>query len=250
MADSSHNPDKPTGLRAIAATLKPTLSMSQLLAALLCALLGFALVAQLRLSGEDELATLRQDDLVLLLDDVTSRADQMEAEVLRLQASRDELISGADSERVALDLALARAGTEGILSGRLEATGPGIHITVDDPNRTLRASHLFNLLEELRNAGAEAAQVNGVRLVASSSFEDVAGKIQVDGQLLTAPFEWTVIGDPATLDRALEIHGGALPTIRREGGTTEAQMAEVVVIDATVQIEDPRFAQPVDSDEG
>ena len=236
-----------SGLQLLGRALRPQFSRAQFLAGGLCALLGFALVTQVRLAGRDELATLRQDDLVILLDEVTHRADQLEAEVTRLQGSRDELASGADSDRVALELAQARAESEGILSGRLPAQGVGLHIDIDDPAGTLQAAHLYNLLEELRNAGAEVAQVNGVRLVTTSSFIDVGGAIVVDGTALVAPYRWAVIGDPATLDRAIEIHGGALPTIRREGGIAATTRAELVTVDATVALTNPAFARPLET---
>lgn len=230
--------------------LKPAYSRSQLLAGVLCALLGFALVAQVRLSGQDELGTLRQEDLVRVLDDVTGRSEQLDGEVSRLQASRDELVSGTDSARAALELAQARAAAEGILSGRLPAEGPGVRVVIRDPGGELNAQLMVNLLEELRNAGIEVAQVNGVRLVASSSFVDGAAGIEVDGALIQSPFEWIVIGDPATVDRALEIPGGALPRIRAAGATTdETELLDLVTVDATVELSDPRHARPVEPDD-
>ena len=230
--------------------LKPSWSRSQLLAGVLCALLGFALVAQVRHSGQDELATMRQDDLVRLLDDVTNRSEQLEAEVSRLQASRDELVSGTDSARAALELAEARAAAEGILSGRLPAEGPGVRFTIYDPQGKLVAANLVNLLEELRNAGTEVAQVNDIRIVASSAFVGTSRGIQLDGHLLESPLEWVVIGDPATIDRALEIPNGALPQIRAAGATTgETEQLEHVSIDATVELREPRFVRPLDRED-
>jgi uncharacterized protein YlxW (UPF0749 family) len=239
----------PTAWQRIARALRPSFSRSHVLAGVLCALLGFALVVQVRQSGNDELSSLRQDDLVRLLDEVTGRAQQLESEVSHLQASRDELASGTDKAQAALDLAQQRATSEGILSGRLPAQGPGVTIDVTDPNGELEAARLFNVLEELRNAGAEVVQVNDVRLVTSSSFVDAAGGIAVDGHLLTSPYRWTAIGDPATLDRALEIPGGALPKIRQDdaGATATTTRQNNVTVDATVHLTDPRFAHPTDA---
>ncbi|MDR2704095.1 MAG: DUF881 domain-containing protein, partial [Cellulomonadaceae bacterium] len=191
------------------------------LIAALCALLGFALVLQVRQTTTDQLSTLRQDDLVRLLEGVSTRSSQLEAEVDRLEAIRADLLSGADSAQVARDIARQRAATEGILSGRLPAQGPGIRIGVTDPARTLTSSDLVNLLEELRNAGAEAVQVASYRIVASTAFADGAGEIFLDGNVLPRSMVWTVIGDPATLERALEIPGGALPRIRTAGANVE-----------------------------
>ncbi len=239
-----------TAYSRLAHALRPAVSRSQLLAAVLCAVLGFALVAQIQHSGQDDLAALRQDDLVRLLDDLTNRNEQLDAEVSRLQASRDELATGTDSAQAALDLAQARAAAEGILSGRLPAEGPGIRVVMRDPQGKLEASHMVNMLEELRNAGTEVAQVNGVRIVASTSFVDGADGIVVDGTLIQSPYEWLAIGDPPTLDRALEIPGGALPTVRLQGATTsEIEQLENVTVDAVVELTDPRFARPADPDQ-
>jgi uncharacterized protein YlxW (UPF0749 family) len=235
-----------TPMQRLKRSMRPTFSRSQLMAGLLCGLLGFALVVQVRQSGQAELSTLRQDDLVRLLDEVTSRAEQLDAEVGRLQSSRDELASGTGQAQAALEVAQQRATSEGILSGRLPAQGPGVVVTIRAAGSELRAQHMFNMLEELRNAGAEVVQVNDVRLVTSSSFVDVADGIQVDGTLLTPPYRWTVIGDPATLDRALEIPGGALPTVRNAGGTATTEQKNLVTVDATIELTDPEFARPAE----
>ncbi|MDR2723379.1 MAG: hypothetical protein LBB54_06605, partial [Cellulomonadaceae bacterium] len=77
--------------KRMVAGMRPQLKASQFLAGILCAVLGFALVVQVRASASDQLAGLRQEDLVRLLDDVTTRADQLETEASRLQQIRDEL---------------------------------------------------------------------------------------------------------------------------------------------------------------
>ena len=123
-------------------------------------------------------------------------------------------------------------------------------MVIRDPGGELTAELMVNLLEELRNAGIEVAQVNGVRLVASSSFVDDGGRIAVDGTVIESPFEWVVIGDPPTIDRALEIPGGALPRIRAAGATTdEVEQLDLVTVDATVELGDPRHARPVEPDD-
>jgi uncharacterized protein YlxW (UPF0749 family) len=230
----------------IGAALRPRFSRSEVLAGVLCAALGFALVVQVRQSGADQLSSLRQDDLVRLLDEVTVRADELDAEVSRLEETRDDLRSGTGQAQAALELAEERAESEGILSGRLPAEGPGVTIDVVDPQGRLQASQLFNVLEELRNAGAEAVEVNGVRLVTTSWFADRDGSIVADDQVLEPPYRWTVIGDPATMDRALEIPGGALATIRTAGGDATTNREDLVTVDAVIEPEEPEFATPQD----
>ncbi|MFE5309061.1 DUF881 domain-containing protein [Isoptericola sp. NPDC056605] len=234
----------PSGWRRLGAALRPRASRSQVLAGVLCAALGFALVVQVQQSASDQLSSARQEDLVRLLDEVTDRAQQLGDEVSGLEATRDELESGSGQARSALELAEQRAESEGILSGRLPAQGPGVRVTIQDPAGALKASQMFNVLEELRNAGAEVVELNGVRLVTSTWFEDEGGAIVVDGTSLSSPYEWTVIGDPETMDRALEIPGGALATVRTAGAEASTAREDEVKITAVTPPGEPEYAQP------
>ncbi len=234
----------PSGWRRLGAALRPRASRSQVLAGVLCAALGFALVVQVQQSASDQLSSARQEDLVRLLDEVTDRAQQLGDEVSGLEATRDELESGSGQARSALELAEQRAESEGILSGRLPAQGPGVRVTIQDPEGALKASQMFNVLEELRNAGAEVVELNGVRLVTSTWFEDEGTSIVVDGTALSSPYEWTVIGDPETMDRALEIPGGALATVRTAGAEASTALEDEVKITAVAPPQEPEYAQP------
>ncbi|WP_454729245.1 DUF881 domain-containing protein [Cellulosimicrobium protaetiae] len=240
---------EPRGLRGLGRALRPRASRSQIVVGVLCALLGFALVVQVSQTQEDQLSSLRQSDLVRLLDDVTQRSGELEDQVSSLESTRDELQSGSGRERAALELAEQQAETLGILSGRLPAEGPGVEIEVVEGTEALDAFALFNVLEELRNAGAEAMEVNGVRLVASSYFEDSAEGVVVDGQTITSPYRWNVIGDPSTLETALEIPGGAMASLRADGARTTITQQDRVEVAATVEPGAPQYATPVPADE-
>ncbi|MGM7421102.1 DUF881 domain-containing protein [Cellulosimicrobium sp. CpK407] len=240
---------EPRGLRGLGRALRPRASRSQIVVGVLCALLGFALVVQVSQTQEDQLSSLRQSDLVRLLDDVTQRSGELEDQVSSLESTRDELQSGTGRERAALELAEQQAETLGILSGRLPAEGPGVEIEVVEGAEALDAFSLFNVLEELRNAGAEAMEVNGVRLVASSYFEDSAEGVVVDGQTISSPYRWNVIGDPSTLETALEIPGGAMASLRADGARTTITQQDRVEVTATVEPAAPQYATPVPADE-
>ncbi len=245
-AEAQPGPHPASGWKRVGQLLRPRGTRSELLTGLLCLALGFALAVQVGQSTGDQLSSLRQDELVRLLDEVTQRADQLDAEVSDLEAIRDDLQSEDGRDQAARDLAQQRAEQEGILSGRLPARGPGVEIHVADGDKPLEAQALFNLLEELRNAGAEAIQVNGVRLVTTSYFVDSGGGVVLDGAAISSPYEWTAIGDPDTIDRALEIPGGALPRIREEGGEATTTVEDDVLVDAVRIPGEPEHAEPAD----
>ncbi|MFJ4107634.1 DUF881 domain-containing protein [Oerskovia enterophila] len=249
-AAASPPADAPGGWSKLGHAMRPQLTRSKLLAGLLCALLGFALAVQVSQTQEQQLSSLRQSDLVRLLDEVTQRANELEERVATLQSTRDELKSGSGQQQAALELAQKQSESQGILSGRLPAEGPGIELSIVEPGQPLSAPKMFNILEELRNAGAEVVEVNGVRLVTSSYFEDRDGGIVVDGQKITSPYRWTVIGDPSTLETALEIPGGAMATVRTAGAVPTITQEELVTVDATREPQAPRFATPVPAEDG
>lgn len=234
--------------RSLARGLRPRASRGQILAGVLCALLGFAVVAQVRQTRVEGLTNLRQSDLVRILDDSTQRYEQLQREAATLEQTRQQLLSGSDKQKAALQAATQRAATQGILSGRLPAHGTGIEITLVQQSGRIPAMDMLNILEELRNAGAEAVQLNNQRLTASSYFTDSSSGVVVDGVAIQAPYTWIAIGDPDTMAPALEIPGGAMATVRHDGGRdTIARKADVQVT-AVKQISAPQYATPLSGD--
>lgn len=246
----------PSPLRRL---LTPRLRRVDLAVAALLALLGFAAVVQVRSTQEDgPLATARQEDLVQILDDLSNRNDRLRAEVSALEQARRELTTGTDQGAAALVEARRRAQLLGVLAGTVAARGPGLRLTITDPDGEIGPEVLLDALEELRAAGAEAVQVEGpvgvgdgaaaptqVRVVASTDF--VAGDeggVEVDGQLLTPPYRFVVVGDPATLASALGIPGGVVDNVEQRGGRALVERDDDVLVGALRPLEDPRYARP------
>ena len=217
---------------------------SQVLIAMMCAVLGFGIVTQVRQTQDDEFAALRQDDLVRLLDEVTQRNDDLVAERDQLLRDRSSLRSGSDAQQLAAEYQLVH----GVLAGTEVVEGPGIVVHVDQAD-DVTAQTMVHMLEELRNAGAEAAEVSGQRLVASSAFVDGVGGVLVDGQLMDDQMEWRAIGDPQTISVALNIPGGALTGFRNAGAVVEVEQRDLVQITAIREVSQPQFAVPVDPEE-
>lgn len=235
----------PSPWRTLASAALPRATRGQLLTGLLCALLGFALVVQVQANRSDGLASLRQDELVRILDDVTRSREELAAQVTALRAQRTELLNSSDSTRAAREAAVERATVQGILAGRLPAQGPGIELVIADAGGKVRAATLYNVLEELRNAGAEAIQLGELRLTASSYVVDTSAGVVVDGTLLSPPYRWLVIGDPDTITTALGIPGGALAVVRNAGGSASLTPQELIDVTAVRELGAPRYATPV-----
>ena len=221
-------------------------SGSQVLGGVLVGLLTFAAVTQVRLYGDDNTYSgLRQSDLVQALNGLQAASTKADAEIAELTKTRDRLRSSSDQRTTALEQATKELNTLGILAGTLPAAGPGIRIVVTDKRGQYSVNHLLDGIEELRDAGAEAIALNHrVRVVAQTSFADGDGGIEVDGQLLTAPYTLDVIGDPDTLSRALDFPGGFKDDVTLDQGTTKVTRPDVVRIDAIRSPTKPEYAVP------
>ncbi|MDP2937248.1 MAG: DUF881 domain-containing protein [Dehalococcoidia bacterium] len=98
-----------------------------------------------------------------------------------------------------------------VLNGLVEVWGPGVEASVGG---RLLAEEAHDIINELRNAGAEALSINGQRLVASSIVDQGRGDLVVDGTTLTPPYVFQSIGDVQTMEVALERKGGIIPLLR------------------------------------
>jgi len=243
-----HARPAPRGLsawRTLARAGAPRATRTQLVVALLCALLGFGIVVQVTSTREKPLTGLRQNELLRILDETTRRGNELARQADSLREQLAELESGNADQEALLAVARERATVQGILSGRLPAEGPGVRITVTPGTEPLRSGVHRAILEELRNAGAEVVQVDDVRVVASSSFVDTAQGVSLDGTLLASPVVWRVIGAADTIVPALEIPGGAMAQVRNAGATGEAVARDVIKVTATHEAPATRWAVPV-----
>lgn len=196
---------------------------TRLLALALLALLGLGLAVGVRAARRPAaLTSARSEDLVRLLDDLDARRQRLREQLTSLQQARDRL-AGPDSNSAVLAETRMRAAQLGVLAGTVAARGPGLVLTVNDPQAQVRADVVVDIIQELRDAGAEAIDISGVRLGVSSFVLDAAGgtgNIDIDGRSVSPPYRVSAIGDPKTLAPALRIPGGVLDTITSRPGAS------------------------------
>jgi uncharacterized protein YlxW (UPF0749 family) len=207
--------------------------LTRLLIGVLCAVLGFAVTAEVRSNDTStKFATARQDELVGILGDLSQRSERLRGDIRDLENTKAGLERDTQGQ-TAVEDARRRAATYGMLAGTLPAAGPGIRLTIDDPRGRLRAEDLLDALEELRDAGAEVIQVDDVRVGVSTYLADAAsGGVVADGRLLARPYRFLVIGDPHTLAAALGIPGGILQTLRNSGAQGKVAQEQKIIIRA------------------
>jgi uncharacterized protein YlxW (UPF0749 family) len=239
-------PRVPTGRqRLVRALLRPT--RGQVVVALLLAVLGFSAVTQVRFNEVDNTyGSLREQDLIDVLNGLASTSQRAEAEIARLTRTRDDLRSDTGAREAALAQAQQEADTLAIMAGLVPVTGPGIRLTVTEQDTPADVQDMVDTFQELRTAGAEAIQVNGeVRVVADTSVEDTVGGLLIGGQVVTSPYVIDVIGEPHTLSSSgVDFPGGPRDLFENEGATVEVDELSSLDIESVVELPKTEYAQP------
>ncbi|WP_405814889.1 DUF881 domain-containing protein [Streptomyces sp. NBC_01390] len=224
----------------------PRVTRAQLIVALLLFGLGFGLAVQVASTSDSDgaLRGARQEDLVRILDELDDRTQRLEDEKQGLEDQRAELENSSDQAEEARKQTVEKERQLGILAGTVAAQGPGITLTIEDTKGTVEADMLLDAIQELRAAGAEAIQVNGVRVVAGTFLADEdGGGVSVDGNKIDAPYRFKVIGKPQDLEPALNIPGGVVQTLEKEQATATVERAAKIVVDALRAAKQPDYAR-------
>ncbi|MEZ0092900.1 DUF881 domain-containing protein [Streptacidiphilus sp. EB129] len=231
--------------RLLAAIWPPRLNRAQLLVAVLLFSLGLGLAIQVRSTStsDSQLRGARQEDLVRILDEVDARQQRLQSERQQLQQSLTTLQNSSQQAKEAQIQTLTKEQQLGVLAGTVGATGPGIELTITDPAGKVQADMLLNTLEELRAAGAEAVQINDVRVVANTWFADAGtGMVTVGGTQVSQPYRFTVIGNSHDLDTALNIPGGVVQTVDKDQATATVTEKSSVAVTALIPLTSTDYA--------
>jgi uncharacterized protein YlxW (UPF0749 family) len=132
-----------------------------------------------------------------------------------------------------------------IANGLIEVSGPGVQVIVSGPISVL---DLHDLINELRNAGAEAIALNGRRLVAWSAISTDGERVTVDGAPVEAPYWLEAIGDAATLEVALNRPGGLVNLLQQAGASVSVSVEQLDKLTLSVYDQPFEFAygEPLD----
>ncbi len=237
-------PEESGRRRVLDALRRP--SRSQTVVGVLLAVFGFAFVTQVTSFGvDDTYSGYRQQALIDVLDGLSGTTRRAEAEIARLEQTREDLRDDSSAEQAALEEARRETQNLEILAGVVPVTGPGIRVTITEDTGQVDIDSMLDTVQEMRTAFAEAMQFNGqVRVVAQTSFEDGPGGIYVDGTLLEPPYVLDVIGDPHTLHGGLTFPEGPIAQLRNDGAEVAVEELDSLDIESTVEPERLDYAQP------
>lgn len=203
------------------------------------AIVGFLLVGQLRGTERfrQRLSAESEGDLTRILASLTTEADALRTEISDLRLRLQTLEASTQRDDTATKAAEEQLRNLEVLAGTVPVTGPGLVLLVDDPDGSVAFDNLLDIIQELRDAGAEAIGINGHRVGASSALSDRDGRPVLDGAVLRAPFRIQAIGQATTLEGGLKIPGGAVDSLT-------ALRSVSVEIQRSAQVDIPALSRP------
>lgn len=200
-----------------------------LILGLMCVLLSYGITAQIKtINGTGSIMSTNAKENELR-DSVLKSKEKYDNLYQKLEEAENQLeIERANSTQNNTELTdLENEIKDGNkILGLSEVTGNGLIITINDnqdislnswfadPNLlVVHDADLISVVNELKNAGAEAISINEQRLVTTSAIECDGNIIKVNGEKIGAPFTIKAIGLPEVLIN-VDRFGGYLDNLR------------------------------------
>lgn len=155
------------------------------------------------------------------------------------------------------------------LSGITNLEGPGIIISMYDNEEERVSDHNFDfeiydinddiihdidilkIVNDLRNAGAEAISINNERVVSTSDIKCGGPIIRINGRSSGTPFIIKAIGDPKSLNAAVNApntYGDILKNVMNKGFDTYTEDS-IVIPKYDMPVNNFKYAKPAEGEE-
>ena len=207
---------------------------------IMCFILTIGICVQIKTVNSNGTTTSFNQELNNLKTQVLKMKEKYEESYAQLEKVQEELettrknVASNDEQLKSLEEEIKKYS---IILGATEVTGQGVTITVTDANVPNNISafldpynlivhdvDILELVNELKNAGAEAIEVNGQRIVGTTAISCDGNVIVINGEKISSTFTINAIGLPARM-----------ATLNRPGGYLKQELEEKSFIKTTFE---------------
>lgn len=203
---------------------------------ILCLILTFAITVQLRVSSLSESESSQtkitdklKDEIFRLNDENVKLAEKFQNTTSELDDARNQAAQNDSSSKDTSELIKKYT----IVSGKTDVTGQGIIIKYKPSDNEAKADmvkDLRDIVNEIKNAGAEAIEINNQRIVGTTAIEMVKNKIEINDTEVSENFIIKAIGDSNLMYSGLIRPGGTIENIRESGVNIEINSENTIKI--------------------
>lgn len=204
---------------------------------IICVILIAVMFAQFKVVEETDITgieTAREEELQTMLSSWKTKYEEIEEKLVDTQTKIAEYQEKIDSNEQASELLDKELEQTNLLVGKTNVVGEGVIITLkDNDEKSIEASDLRTLINELKAAGAEAISMNEKRILNMTEIVEVNGHILINEEPTVSPYVVKVIGDQTYLSSALSLkNSGFVDTYTKLGKTVEMKQEKSITITA------------------
>ncbi len=212
---------------------------------IVCLILAFFVTMQIKSVNEinktGSTDKLRADNLAVELKNEQEKNAELYKQLLQAKQDIESFQQDAaqsDSYSQTLLTQLQRAE---LLAGLTNVEGAGVQVTLNDSVATtnlvenanayiIHDLDILQVVNELRDAGAEAISLNGERIVSTSEIRCAGSTVSINNNRYSVPYVITAIGDPTNLENALLMRNGVVDNLTFYGIDVEVKKVSAMKI--------------------
>ena len=183
--------------------------MMSVIIGIICVILITVMFAQFKTVEETDITgieTAREAELQTMLSSWKTKYEEIEEKLTDTKSKINEYNEKIQSNQEASELLDEELEQSNLLVGKTNVQGEGIIITLkDNEEKSIEASDLRTLINELKLAGAEAISINDKRILTMTELVDVNGVILINEERIVSPYIVKAIGDQTYLSSAISL---------------------------------------------
>lgn len=214
-----------------------------LLLGIMCMLLTLGIAIQIKtinqMNNKSVTNSATENDLRDSVLKTKEKYDNTYAKVEKLEKELEELQTSASVNSDEANELQEKLKEYKKILGLTEVSGNGLEITLKDGDENQSKSVLSSIVHDgdilqvvnaLRNAGADAISVNDQRIVNTSAISCIGNVVKINGEKVGAPYVIKAIGNPEWLYGGIEMNGGYVYNLRRDGVDVEVKKVKDIAI--------------------
>lgn len=192
----------------------------------ICIILVAVMFAQFKTVEETDITgieTAREEELQTMLSGWKTKYEDIEEKLIETEQKIAEYNQKVQSNEASSELLEEELQQTNLLVGKTNVIGQGVIITLEDnEEKSIVASDLRTLINELKLAGAEAISINDKRILNMTEIVDVNDVILINEDRAVSPYVVKAIGDQTYLSSALSLKtSGFIDSYQKIGKTVK-----------------------------
>ena len=203
----------------------------------ICIILTTVILAQYKVVEQTDITgieTAREEELQQMLSSYKTKYEELEEKFKDTYSKITEYQQTLNSSKEATEVLQKELEQTNLLVGKSNVQGQGVIVTLKNNNeRSIEASDLRYLVNELKLAGAEAISINEKRILNMTEIVEAGGSILINEERVTSPYVVKAIGDETYLSSALSLKtSGFIDSYTKLGKTVEMRKERNIFIGA------------------